>query len=409
MNLMVLLTFLLISINLYSETNFLKILNLIDDSPKIQAELANISSTIEQSELVGSWGDPKFKISAMNFPKDSLSRDTSMMTGIQFGLSQKFSLTGKYGALKDSMREHANAGKASLEQLKRELAFFIWQVAIEKEKLVKIKKILQENLAWMKNNLKVTNRLYSTGKLNQQAVLDLKIRLTELETEIEKNKNSVEILNFQLTEILNNENILNIDLQTVSWERLNKWNSLKSSQDVKIQSLKHMINSKQRSVSAQNRNYFPDVTIGVSYTKRNDIDGVGDFVGASLTIPIPLSSKRYAKKDKAVFEKYAAEKKLRSYKITKKMQLEKLKIKIKENEKELSDQKNKNVQFAKSSRDIVAKSYARGGSDYIKFLKAELQYQTQLVKKVNLESSLKNKKLKYLFIHGDSLGLENLK
>jgi cobalt-zinc-cadmium efflux system outer membrane protein len=51
----------------------------------------------EEAELKGSWGDPKFKIAAKNFPKDTLEKDQTPMTGIEFGVSQKIALTTKYG------------------------------------------------------------------------------------------------------------------------------------------------------------------------------------------------------------------------------------------------------------------------------------------------------------------------
>ena len=40
----------------------------------------------EEAELKGSWGDPKFKIAAKNFPKDSLKDDQTPMTGIEFSV-----------------------------------------------------------------------------------------------------------------------------------------------------------------------------------------------------------------------------------------------------------------------------------------------------------------------------------
>lgn len=33
----------------------------------------------EEAELKGSWGDPKFKIAAKNFPKSSLEKDQTLM------------------------------------------------------------------------------------------------------------------------------------------------------------------------------------------------------------------------------------------------------------------------------------------------------------------------------------------
>ena len=56
----------------------------------------------KEAESRGSWGDPKFKIAAKNFPKDSLKDDQTPMSGIEMGVSQKIALTTKYGNLERS-------------------------------------------------------------------------------------------------------------------------------------------------------------------------------------------------------------------------------------------------------------------------------------------------------------------
>lgn len=46
----------------------------------------------EEAELKGSWGDPKIKMAAKNFPKNNLKDDQTSMTGVEFGVSQKIAL-----------------------------------------------------------------------------------------------------------------------------------------------------------------------------------------------------------------------------------------------------------------------------------------------------------------------------
>ena len=78
-------------------------------------------------------------------------------------------------------------------------------------------------------------------------------------------------------------------------------------------------------------------------------------------------------------------------------------------EKQLEILRQETLKFARSSRTITAKSYSRGGSDYVELLRSELQYQKQLLNEVDLVSSLKNYKLNYLFLKGDNLKMEVLK
>tara|TARA_Y100000768_G_scaffold342111_1_gene286977 strand:+ start:4856 stop:5350 length:495 start_codon:yes stop_codon:yes gene_type:complete len=156
-------------------------------------------------------------------------------------------------------------------------------------------------------------------------------------------------------------------------------------------------------VSAQNRDLFPDLTFGLTYTKRNDIDGLGDFVGASVSFPIPTSSKKYASKKSAVATKAMSEAKLRHYKLNKTNTLARLNVQIEDLNNQLRVLNNEVLKFAQSSRNIVSRSYARGGTDYLELLRSELQYQNQRLKKTALSAAIKNQKLNYLYLNGGKL------
>ena len=369
----------------------------------LKSKLYEVQAMQEKARQSGSWGDPKLSISAMNFPKDSLSQNESMMTGIQFGLSQKLSISGKYGKLKESGLEKAKTHQAQTKQLKREFLKGLWEISIQKERLINEFKILKENFEWVKNNLKITKRLYSTGKVPQQAVLDIQIRKSELASQIDQNKYARESLKHQLSVLLSSDKVLDIDLETMPWKSLDSWKDSSDEQDFQRVALHHNLQASDLRVSAQNRNYFPDITLGVSYTKRNDIDGIGDFVGASISIPIPTSDSRYAAKSEAVFERIKAEKSYRNYLNTKPNVLKKMEFDIKDVSNQLKVLQLETLKYAKSSRDVTAKSYSRGGADYLELLRSELQYQNQLIKEINLIANLKNKKVNYLFINGGQL------
>ena len=89
----------------------------------------------EEAELKGSWGDPKFKIAAKNFPKDTLEKDQTPMTGIEFGISQKIALTTKYGNIEDAFKSLANAYQFQANDKKEALAKGLWEILIIKRKV----------------------------------------------------------------------------------------------------------------------------------------------------------------------------------------------------------------------------------------------------------------------------------
>ena len=293
--------------------------------------------------------------------------------------------------------------KAQAGQLKREFTKALWELSAHKEKLVQERIVLKENLDWIENNLKITNRLYSTGKVPQQAVLDIQIRKSELASLIEQNRYAIESVKYQIAALLDFKKPVELNLKTVPWGTLNKWKTALSDEDYREQAIKQELQASDLKLPAQNRNIIPDVTVGISYTKRNNIDGLGDFVGASISIPLPSSDKRYAQKREAVQEKLSAEKRYRHYLNTKPNTLKEIELQILDLENQLMILKKQTIKFAKSSRDVTAKSYSRGGADYLELLRAELQYQNQLMKEITLIAKVKTKKIEYLYINGSKL------
>ena len=124
------------------------------------------------------------KISANNFPKDSLRRDETPMTGIQYGVSQKISMTTKYGNLEKSYQALSESIQMEKEQRKRVFKAELWKQAINLRKIDEDLTIMNENLQWVEKMIKVSKKLYSNGKLAQQGLLEIQIRKNNIETKI---------------------------------------------------------------------------------------------------------------------------------------------------------------------------------------------------------------------------------
>lgn len=397
----------LIFLNQVFAASFDELLAKLEKHDLIQARLNKVKAMQEGARRLGSWGDPKLSVAALNFPKHNLKRDQSMMTGVQLGISQTLSLSGKYRKIEESQLELSKSALANTLQLRRKFAKMLWSMAIDKERLVEEEKILRDNLTWLEDNLKVTKRLYATGKVPLQAVLDIQIRKSELSAQIDQINYALESFRFQLSSLLNHESddVLDLNLETMPWSYLSSWKKSKVENDFEEQALKHYLKASELKVTAQNRDYIPDVTVGLNYTKRNDIDSIGDFVGAKISFPLPTSDSRYAAKSAAIYEKREAENSYRSYKIRRPNRLKKIESEINNLSNQLKIIKQDTLKFAKSSRDITAKSYSRGGADYVELLRAELQYQNQRLKRIKLVSELKEKEIEYLFVKGDDLKL----
>ena len=352
----------------------------------------------EQADLKGSWGDPMFKIAAKNFPKDSLERDQTPMTGIEFGLSQKISLTTKYGAMANAFDSLSKAYEYEADDKKQALTKGLWDILIFKRKITEELDILKENDAWISKILKVSKRLYSTGKTSQQALLDIQIRKSEIERELINKKYELEGLDDRLHYLIGTSKI---ETNSIPWTVLNEVS--KNVNDNRELSLKEKLKAKDFSLSASKLNYIPDVTVSVGYTKRSDIDGNGDFLGASLSFSLPFSGEKYSKHAQAVNEKVEAVKRYENYKKEKKRDIAILQKDIKMLLSELDIINKKTIKFAMNSREITAKSYGLGNSSYVELLQSELKLQKILMHKVMLEATRDIKRATLKYVKGEPL------
>ena len=344
---------------------------------------------VEEGESKGSWGDPMFRVAAKNYPKDSLKNDDTPMTGIEFGLAQKVALTTKYGNIEDAFAALGQATKQESENKAQELIRSFWEI-----------NIINENLNWIKNILKVSKRLYANGKISQQALLDIQIRKSELEallsnTEYES-KQQLDKLSYVLGK--NNESI---SKETIPWRIFKR--SENGTKDFKELSLKSKLIAKSKMLTAKKLAYVPDLTVSVGYTKRSNIDDKGDFVSAMVSFPLPFSGQKYSGHSQAVFEKASAEKKLSNYRKFKSSEQSRLLHQIEKLNSELKILKERTIKFAENSRKITSKSYSLGDSSYIELLQSELKLQSLLLKRSKLSAALLKTKAKYKYLIGEKL------
>lgn len=376
---------------------FEQLVKRIKDHPSVISHKLSSNSIKEKGRDESSWGDPVFKISAKNVPKDSLALDKSNMTGVEYSVSQKFPLSTKYGIILDSYNSYARS--VEMEALDKQAILIknLWEFLILKRKLQDEQKLLFENLVWNSKILKVSKRLYATGKVSQQALLEIQIRRSEIEAQLSNNKYELEGLKEELQYLFGN------DLSQVSkvpWEVLDKNSG--NQNDLREKSLNYKIKGSDLRVKAARLSYIPDLNISVGTTRRENLDSQGDFVGASISFPIPFSSKRGSQLNRAEYDHQKANKDLQHYKRSKLKQINLVRKDIEKIQQEILIL-NKTIKFAKNSREITSKSYGLGGSTYVELLQSELKLQKILKQKINLESLRDIKKIARKYLLGEPL------
>jgi len=268
----------------------------IQEHDSVEALISLAQAQYSDAESRGSWGDPSFKIAVKNLPQESLKDDETPMSGVEFSLSQKVPLTTKYGNLKKSYQAKAKSIEFDVKDQKQLLAKSLWQILIYKRSVLSEITIFEENIIWINKMIDISKKLYANGKLSQKALLDLQIRQTEIESEINNKK-------FELLKISDNLEYLlsqkKIDDKSVPWQILEQKDG--SHLDNREKSLKEKVFASEFRLKAAKQNYIPDLTLSVGITKRSNIDDQGDFLGASISFPLPISDDKYGMQKKGSF------------------------------------------------------------------------------------------------------------
>ncbi len=356
------------------------------------------SAIKEQAVSKGSWGDPVVRLAAKNFPVETLSSSQSPMSGVELTLSQKVPLSSKYSEQEEALKALSQAYHFDAKNRKERLAKALWEAVVFQKKLLGELDILQDNALWVEKILKVSKRIYATGKLSQHALLEIEIRKSEIERDISNKR-------FEYQQF---EEHLHYLIGDVTLEKKSiPWSLLESTSDKVIDyqalSLQTKLQMKQHTVQASKLNYIPDVTLSVGYTKRSDIDNHGDFISASVGFNLPFSDEKDALYEMERKEQLSLQKEYELYERTKKREIAVARQELAKVSQDLTIVTQKMIAFASNSRAITAKAYTTGSATYIELLQSELKLQKILIQKVNLEAQRALQQVALKYIKGEPL------
>ncbi len=357
-----------------------------------------------QAGAWGSWEDPFVHISAKNFPKTTLRAGESPMTGLEFGIGQKIDWMGQRSHRKQAFKAASKAMEYKARNKLEELKKFLWTSVIMRRKILDEKKIIDENLKWVSKILEISQKLYANGKVPQKTIFDIQIRKSEIEILSQNIAPQLSQWQVQLS-YLTGIRSLKIDKETIPWELLGHRDKKdhKNRKDYRGLELVEKTMEKDYRQKAAKLNILPSFTVGLSLTKRSDLDRHGDFVGIKLKWPLSLWPQKYESYERAVHDKITSLQQMEAYKKTKERDVSILKNDLLMIESEIHWMIQKNIPYSKSLKSIISKSYELGQSDYVELIQSEIKLQDVLLRKVSLEAQRDIKKVQLKYILGELL------
>jgi len=390
-----------------SEFSFDEAVSALEKHPGLKAIEYKAESIKEDGMAKSRLEDPVLRIDASNFPRDDIRMGKSPTTGVQLTLSQKIPLTFRYWSIKRAFDEREKSVSNEKETLRRRLILNIWKNAISREKALKNIDVYQENMAWLNDMIQFSGQRYMVGKMGQHDIFNLKIKNSEIESLLVAARQTLNILNAELSETLSMSAPV-LDIDTVPWSFIENHSIEPAQGNSQEAAFERRFKSAMYFHDAKKSEKTPDMMLGFSYRYRDDFDPNGDFIGAFISIPIPIFGRRSSSYRSALKNYKEKENQLIFFRKSLAANLERLGHEIGKYAAELTILGEKTMEFAQNARDILEKRYRVGTSSYLELLNSVLQLQNLKLKKTGLEAKIKMMKAQYLFENGASMIPERL-
>jgi hypothetical protein len=250
--------------------------------------------------------------------------------------------------------------------------------------------------------IEISENLYANGKISQQAIFDLQIRKSELQSTLSSTKLRNRLEDTKLSYLLGGSRTYQ-SIESIPWHliSINRINS--QILDPHQKALEEDLLSKDLKSKAKAAEKIPDLELAIGYTKRSQKDGLGDFLSLSAQVSLPVTDRTFADSRSHIAKKYAAEQKLKHYEVKKTNNLEQLKVHNQIITEELKILKGESIVFAKGALEAITNAYRLGTASYVELLNFELKLQNLELKLVELEAKKKLNSLEYNVMLGGAL------
>lgn len=382
--------------------SFEQAIDMIDNHPLLKEKSYDRQAEHHLIEKLGALPDPKIKMSAKNYPIESMRFDETPMTGVEISLSQILPLSKKYSYYEQSASYQEKSKSWQETASKRSLYKSFWEHLIETERLQRILKITENNIQWIDKMIEISENLYANGKISQQAIFDLQIRKSELQSTLSSTKLGKRLEDTKLSYLLGGSRTYQ-SIESIPWHLIgiNRINS--QILDPHQKALEEDLLSTDLKSKAKAAEKIPDIELAIGYTKRSQKDGLGDFLSLSAQVSLPVTDRTFADSRSHIAKKYAAEQKLKHYEVKKTNSLEQMKVHNQIITEELKILESKSIVFAKGALEAITNAYRLGTASYVELLNFELKLQNLELKLVELEARKKLNSLDYNVMLGGAL------
>jgi outer membrane protein TolC len=271
-------------------------------SPDLDVARLSAEAAQERIHTQGAFPDPRFRYELSNVPIHEFDLGSTPLSGHQLGLSQPLPFPGLLGNQRDAARSAAEAASEDLGNTAQHVTAAVEAAWVELGFAQRALDVTERNIELLRQLAKIAEAKYEVGEGLQQDVIRAQVALTELLDERIRREAAIRTAEARLGRLL--------DLPAAA--PLPRTASLRDGAPLpdleplldrieatspRLRALSERIEEAEHRKRAAELEGYPDFDLGVGYRIRKRVPGDpvngDDFVGASITIELPVNRRRW--------------------------------------------------------------------------------------------------------------------
>jgi outer membrane protein TolC len=267
----------------------------VQNNPGLNVYRETIEIFKEKPAQARSYDNPRIKLSIMNLPTDTFDFDQEAMTQKQISIMQKFPFPGKLELKESAAEKDLDIVMEKYNEQKNNLIMLVKIAYMDILFLNKAIEVTEENRKLFRKFITIAETKYEVGRGIQQDVIKAQVELSKMTDRLisfeEKRNTATAHLNLLLNRPIHSPFTADGEIEHTSfnltYENLMR---LAEANSPIFSRMEHLIEKTRVSKDLSEKNYYPDMDVGVSYGQRDDSPNQerADFVSGFVTIKIPL-------------------------------------------------------------------------------------------------------------------------
>lgn len=271
-------------------------------SPELAIARAEVEAADERVYPAGALPDPRFRYELSNVPTGDWDLDSTPLSGHQLGLSQQLPFPGLLGSRRKAARSGAEAAEEAFGDESRRIAAAVEQAWVELGFAQRALEVTTRNIDLLRQLAKIAEAKYRVGQGLQQDVIRAQVALTELLDERLRRQATIRTAEARLARLLD----LPPELSFPRTAPIRDGAPLPDpaaffgeleSTSPRLRALAERIEEAEHRRQAARIEGYPDFDLGLGYRIRKQVPGDpvegDDFVGASVTVRLPIDRHRW--------------------------------------------------------------------------------------------------------------------